>query len=93
MIEIYADYFYSNAIMQEHVYLDETQIALISEPMFYDKFSKYEGEYVGVWRFSIVIGGSGQSFSYLDEESCKAWYQNVKDAFMGHHGVSEFDSE
>ena len=92
MIEIYADYFYNNSLKQEHVYLDEAQISLVSEPILYDKLSKYQGDYVDVWKFSIVIGGAGQSFAYLDPTDCNTWYLHVKNSFLAHLGVTEIDS-
>ena len=82
MIEIYADYFYNNTLQEEHVYLDEAQIALVSKPIFYEKSSKYRGEYVDTWRFAIVIAGASHTFSYLNQSDCETWYKMTKESWM-----------
>lgn len=82
MIEIKADEFANDSILEEHVYIDENKISMISTPKFYDNLKRFGGKYIGVWKFSIVIDGSSQGFSYVSEDICNQYYQVAFKAFM-----------
>jgi hypothetical protein len=82
MIEIFADEFNNGSILQEHVYLDESKISLVSSLHFYEKLKKLGDKYIDVWRFSIVIDGCSQSFYYVKKDACEFYYNMVLNLFI-----------
>lgn len=82
MIEIFADEFSNGVLVEEHAYLNENRISLVSAPILHRESRKLNGAYIDVWKFSIVIDGSSQGFSYVNKDACDSYYEMVLQAFL-----------